>query len=44
MELESITGKIKEMEMAKDLTDGEEGLKKYLDDFHKLTKKLNDIK
>ena len=42
MELESITGKIKELEMEKGAENGkEEKLKQYLDDFHKLTKKLN---
>ena len=40
-ELESITGKIKEMEMAENPPGGEAKLKQYLDDFHKLTKKLN---
>ena len=51
-ELESITEKIKELEMAKvskdegesNLPAGEAGLKQYLDDFHKLAKKLNEIK
>ena len=43
-ELESITGKIKELEMAEGFENGNEStLKQYLDDFHKLTKKLNDI-
>ena len=41
-ELESITGKIKELEMEKGAENGNESkLKQYLDDFHKLTKKLN---
>lgn len=40
-ELEKITWKIKELEIAKD--SGAE-LEKYLDNFHKLTKKLNEIK
>ena len=44
MELESITGKIKELEMAENLPGGEAKLKQYLDDFHKLTRKLNDTK
>ena len=43
-ELESMTEKIKELEMAnKSEESGDPKLKKYLDDFHKLTKKLNDI-
>src|SRR3989344_5091840 len=43
-ELESMTEKIKELEMAnKSDEKSEPKLKKYLDDFHKLTKKLNDI-
>ena len=44
-ELESITGKIKELEMAEGFENGNEStLKQYLDDFHKLTKKLNETK
>ena len=39
-ELESITGKMKDLEAGNDL----EGLKKHLDDFHNLTKKLNEKK
>ena len=39
-ELESITGKIKELEMAENPPGGEAKLKQYLDDFHKLTKKI----
>ena len=43
-ELENMTEKIKELEMAnKSDEKSEPKLKKYLDDFHKLTKKLNDI-
>jgi len=43
-ELENITDKIKKLEMAKGSGNGNESiLKQYLDDFHKLTKKLNDI-
>ena len=43
-ELESMTEKIKELEMANESEEsGELKLKQYLDDFHKLTKKLNDI-
>lgn len=42
-ELESITMKIKELEMARTSEDGNESkLKQYLDDFHKLTKKLQE--
>ena len=37
--MESITGKIKELEMEKGAENGNESkLKQYLDDFHKLTK------
>ena len=43
-ELENITVKIKELEMAEDLPSGEAKLKQYLDDFHKLTKKLQETK
>jgi len=44
-ELENMTEKIKELEMAsKSEESGEPKLKKYLDDFHKLTKKLNETK
>ena len=44
-ELENITGKIKELEMAEGFENGNEStLKQYLDDFHKLTKKLNETK
>ena len=43
-ELENITVKIKELEMAEDLPSGEANLKQYLDDFHKLTKKLTETK
>lgn len=43
--LEGITMKIKELEMASASEDGDEKkLKQYLDDFHKLTKKLQEIK
>ena len=43
-ELENMTEKIKELEMANESEEsGEAKLKKYLDDFHNLTKKLNDI-
>jgi len=43
-ELESITEKIKELEAVNGLEDGNElKLKQYLGDFHKFTKKLNDI-
>ena len=40
-ELENITEKIKELEMAGNPPGGEAKLKQYLDDFHKLTRKLN---
>ena len=43
-ELENITVKIKELEMAENLPSGEAKLKQYLDDFHKLTKKLQETK
>ncbi|OHA54572.1 MAG: DNA primase [Candidatus Terrybacteria bacterium RIFCSPLOWO2_02_42_20] len=44
-ELENMTEKIKELEMAnKSDENGDPKLKKYLDDFHKLTKKLNETK
>ena len=44
-ELENMTEKIKELEMAnKSDESGDPKLKKYLDDFHKLTKKLNETK
>ena len=44
-ELENMTEKIKELEMANESEEsGEAKLKKYLDDFHKLTKKLNTTK
>lgn len=51
-ELENITRKIKELEMAKgsgknnqsNLPAGETELEQYLDDFHKLTKKLQETK
>ena len=44
-ELENMTEKIKELEMANESEEsGEAKLKKYLDDFHKLTKKLNETK
>jgi len=44
-ELENMTEKIKELEMAnKSDESGDPKLKKYLDDFHKLTKKLNTTK
>src|SRR3989344_4305555 len=44
-ELENMTEKIKELEMAnKSDENNEPKLKKYLDDFHKLTKKLNEMK
>ena len=44
-ELENMTEKIKELEMAnKSEESGDPKLKKYLDDFHKLTKKLNETK
>ena len=44
-ELESITGKIKELESVNGLEDRNESkLKEYLDDFHKLTKKLKETK
>lgn len=52
MELEIITGKIKKMETVKESEENnrsalfadEARLKQYLDDFHKLTKKLNETK
>ena len=44
-ELENMTEKIKELEMAEGSENENESiLKKYLDDFHKLTKKLNETK
>ncbi|OHA49156.1 MAG: DNA primase [Candidatus Terrybacteria bacterium RIFCSPLOWO2_02_42_20] len=44
-ELESMTEKIKELEMANEFEEsGGAKFKKYLDDFHKLTKKLNETK
>ena len=43
-DLENITVKIKELEMAENLPSGEAKLKQYLDDFHKLTKKLQETK
>ncbi len=44
-ELENITRKIKELEMGKGLEkDNQSKLERYLDDFHELTKKLNEIK
>ena len=44
-ELESMTEKIKELEMANEFEEsGGAKFKKYLDDFHKLTKKLNTTK
>lgn len=44
-ELEDITRKIKELEMAEMSEESNEPtLKQYLDDFHKFTKKLNQIK
>lgn len=39
-ELENITGKIRDLELGGDRS----GLEKCLDDFHKLTRKLNEIK
>lgn len=43
-ELESITMKIKELEMEKNPPIGETRLKQYMDDFHKLTRKLQETK